>query len=80
MEAPLNTVRRSVAWSSPICWLGKILAYFPNNANGDATPACVAKGPDGALYIGTLALVNSIVFSPSAKIFRVDPSQTDPPI
>jgi hypothetical protein len=27
--------------------------------------------------IGTLALVDSIVFGPSAKVFRVDPSQTD---
>ena len=56
----------------------EILAYFPNNAIADATPTCVAKGPDGALYIGTLALVDSIVFGPSAKVFRVDPSQTDP--
>jgi len=56
----------------------QILAYFPNNAIADATPTCVAKGPDGALYIGTLALVDSIVFGPSAKVFRVDPSQTDP--
>lgn len=56
----------------------EILAYFPNNIIADATPTCVDKGPDGALYIGTLALVDSIVFGGSAKVFRVDPSQTDP--
>ena len=31
----------------------EILAYFPNNAIADATPTCIAQGPDGALYIGT---------------------------
>jgi len=55
-----------------------ILAYFPNNVIADATPTCITRGPDGALYIGTLALVDSIVFGPSAKVFRVDPAQTDP--
>jgi hypothetical protein len=55
-----------------------ILAFFPNNAIADSTPTCVAQGPDGALYIGTLALVDSIVFGPSAKVYRVDPSETNP--
>src|SRR5216683_2714131 len=48
------------------------------NAIADATPTCIAQGPDGALYIGTLALVDSIVFGPSAIVYRVDPSQDDP--
>ncbi len=56
----------------------EILAYFPNNTIADATPTCVAQGPDGALYIGTLALVDSLVFGPSAKVYRVGPSHTDP--
>ena len=55
-----------------------ILAYFPNNAIADATPTCIAQGPDGALYIGTLALVDSLVFGPSAKVYRVVPSETNP--
>ena len=55
----------------------EILAFFPNNAIADATPTCIAQGPDGALYIGTLALVDSIVFGPSAIVYRVDPSQAD---
>jgi glucose/arabinose dehydrogenase len=56
----------------------EILAYFPNNAIADATPTCIARGPDGALYIGTLALVDSIFSGPSAIVYRVDPSQADP--
>ncbi len=56
----------------------QILAYFPNNAIRDSTPTCVAKGPDGALYVGTLALVDSIVLGPSAIVYRVDPAATDP--
>jgi glucose/arabinose dehydrogenase len=56
----------------------EILAFFPNNTIADATPTCIAQGPDGALYIGTLALVDSIVFGPSAIVYRVDPSQADP--
>ncbi len=51
-----------------------ILAYFENNITADSTPTCVAKGPDGALYIGTLSLVDSFVFGPSAKVYRVDPA------
>jgi hypothetical protein len=54
-----------------------VLAYFPNTTLRDAIPTCVAKGPDGALYIGTLALVDSIVLGPSAKVYRVDPSQAN---
>lgn len=52
----------------------KILAYFENNITSDSTPTCVAQGPDGALYVGTLSLVDSLVFGPSAKIYRIDPS------
>lgn len=56
----------------------QILAYFPENALADSTPTCIAQGPDGALYVGTLALVDSIVFGPSAKVYRVDPKEADP--
>jgi glucose/arabinose dehydrogenase len=56
----------------------EILAFFPNNKIADATPTCIAQGPDGALYIGTLALVDSLVFGPSAIVYRVDPSQANP--
>ena len=56
----------------------EILAFFPNHAIADATPTCVARGPGGALYIGTLAPVDSITFGPSAKVYRVDPTAADP--
>jgi glucose/arabinose dehydrogenase len=55
-----------------------ILAYFPDNAIRDSTPTCVAQGPDGALYVGTLALVDSINLGPSAIVYRVDPTKANP--
>ena len=55
-----------------------ILAYFPDNAIRDSTPTCIATGPDGALYVGTLALLDSIVLGPSAIVYRVDPSAANP--
>jgi hypothetical protein len=54
-----------------------ILAYFPNEVIRDAIPTCVRQGPDGALYVGTLAFVDSAVLGPSAKVYRVDPSQAN---
>jgi sugar lactone lactonase YvrE len=71
------------AGTNTLDWVGRdgrirILAYLPNNAIADATPTCVTSGPDGALYIGTLALRDSFASGPSAKVYRVDPSQTDP--
>ena len=53
------------------------LAYFPDEIIRDAIPTCVAQGPDGALYVGTLALVDSF-FSPSAKVWRIDPATVNP--
>ena len=55
----------------------RVLAYFPNEIIRDAIPTCVTQGPDGALYIGTLALVDSIQLGPSAKVYRVDPTQAN---
>ena len=54
-----------------------VLAYFPNTTLRDAIPTCVAKGPDGALYIGTLALADSVFLGPSAKVYRVDPKHVN---
>jgi hypothetical protein len=55
----------------------RVLAYFPNEAIRDAIPTCVAQGPDGALYVGTLALVESFVIGPSAKVYRVEPEHAN---
>jgi hypothetical protein len=61
----------------------RVLAYFPNYADiggiRDAVPTCVAQGPDGALYIGTLALVERFQLgSGQALVYRVDPAETNP--
>jgi len=56
----------------------QILAFFPNNVIADSTPTCIAQGPDGALYIGILALRDSIALGPSAKVYRVDPAAANP--
>jgi hypothetical protein len=55
----------------------KILAFFPNTPLADAVPTGIDQGPDGALYIGTLALVDCVVNGPAAKIYRVDPSHAN---
>jgi len=52
-----------------------ILAYFENTPLSDAVPTTIAQGPDGALYIGTLALADSQVNGPSAKIYRLELSE-----
>ena len=62
-----------------------ILAYIPNETpadglpNRDATPTCVAQGPDGALYVGTLDLVRNLV-DPNqgwANVWRIDPKANE---
>jgi hypothetical protein len=55
----------------------RILAFFPNEAISDAVPTCACEGPDGALYVGTLALVDSVVSGPSAKVYRLNPAQAN---
>lgn len=61
----------------------QVLAYFPNYADigglRDAVPTCVAEGPDGALYVGTLALEERFALpAGQARVYRVDPAETDP--
>jgi hypothetical protein len=56
-----------------------ILAYFPLNELADATPTCACQGPDGFLYIGTLALVDSLFLGPQAKVYRLDPADANIP-
>jgi hypothetical protein len=38
----------------------QVLAFFPNTPLSDAVPTGLDRGPDGALYIGTLALVDRL--------------------
>jgi hypothetical protein len=57
----------------------RVLAFFPNNVLADATPTCACQGPDGLLYIGTLALVDSLFLGPSAKVYQLDPANANLP-
>src|SRR6266498_816331 len=56
-----------------------VLAFFPNNQLADATPTCACQGPDGFLYVGTLALVDSLVNGPSAQVYRLNPADANLP-
>ncbi len=48
----------------------RVLSYIPNPGVSDAVPTCLAQGPDGALYVGTLA----IEAGPGAgSVYRIDP-------
>jgi hypothetical protein len=55
----------------------RVLAFFPNETFADSTPTCACQGPDGLLYIGTLALVDSFFLGPSAKVYRLDPAEAN---
>ncbi|HET7398441.1 MAG TPA: ScyD/ScyE family protein [Intrasporangium sp.] len=55
----------------------RVIAYIPNDPVRDSTPTCVAEGPDGMLYVGTLDLVFNL-FVPGgpnrSSVWRVDPN------
>jgi hypothetical protein len=57
----------------------RVIAFIPNDPVRDSTPTCVAQGPDGALYVGTLDLVaNLFVFGPGqSHVYRVDPNTSE---
>lgn len=59
-------------------------AYIPNETAPpfrDATPTCIAMGPDGYLYVGTLDLVANAVFPGTgglSHVYRVNPDASFP--
>jgi hypothetical protein len=59
----------------------RIIAYIPNETSGalrDATPTCIALGPDGMLYVGALDLLSNFAAgSGQSNVWRVDPNSTD---
>lgn len=63
----------------------RVVSYIPNETEPpfrDATPTCIAEGPDGMLYVATLNLVAN-VFVPGAtggksNVWRVDPNAKYP--
>ena len=61
----------------------RIIAYIPNETAApfrDATPTCIAQGPDGMLYVATLHFVaNLFVFgSGQSDVWRVNPNANFP--
>lgn len=62
-----------------------VISYIPNEPAQpgfeqprDATPTCIAQGPDGMLYVGTLDLVRSFTLGNGhSDVWRVDPNSTD---
>jgi hypothetical protein len=63
----------------------RVIAYIPNETAPplrDATPTCIAQGPDGMLYVATLHFVaNLFVFgSGQSDVWRVDPNANYPTV
>lgn len=61
----------------------RIIAYIPNETGvpfRDATPTCIAQGPDGYLYVGTLHFVSNLfVFGGDrSDVWRINPDASYP--
>jgi hypothetical protein len=63
----------------------RIIAYIPNENFGafrDSTPTCIAQGPDGFLYVGTLDFFSNLFVPPGlggfSSVWRVDPNANYP--
>ncbi len=59
----------------------RIVSYIPNESGPpfrDATPTCIAQGPDGFLYVGTLHFVKNLLVPPGtgglSDVWRVNPN------
>jgi hypothetical protein len=63
----------------------RVIAYIPNETKvpfRDATPTCIAEGPDGMLYVATLNFVaNLFVYgSGQSNVWRVNPNANFPTV
>jgi glucose/arabinose dehydrogenase len=65
----------------------RIVAYLPNEDFGafrDSTPTCIARGPDGYLYVGTLDFVTNLFVPPGlggfSRVWRVNPDADYPTV
>jgi hypothetical protein len=63
----------------------RVVSYIPNENFGafrDATPTCVAQGPDGYLHVGTLDFVSNLYVPPGtvglSSVWRLDPNANYP--
>jgi hypothetical protein len=63
--------------------VARVVSYIPNETAApfrDATPTCIAQGPDGMLYVATLDLVANFM-SPTggkANVWQVNPNASYP--
>ena len=60
----------------------RIIAYIPTETAEpfhDQTPTCVAQGPDGFLYVGTLDLVANFEAPGRSSVYRINPNATFDP-
>ncbi len=59
----------------------RVVSYIPNETapgTRDATPTCMALGPDGMLYVGALDLgVNFALKGHQSHVWRVNPNSTN---
>jgi hypothetical protein len=71
-DAASNTVSEVLAGGR-----SRVISYIPNEAAGaerDATPTCIALGPDGDLYVGALDLLSNFAAGGGrSNVWRVDP-------
>ncbi|HWU23505.1 MAG TPA: ScyD/ScyE family protein [Nocardioides sp.] len=65
----------------------RVVAYLPNEDFGafrDSTPTCIAQGPDGYLYVGTLDFVSNLFVPPGtgglSNVWRIDPNGNYPTV
>lgn len=65
----------------------RVVAYIPNEDFGafrDATPTCIAQGPDGYLYVGALDFVSNLFVPPGTGgrsiVWRVNPNASYPAV
>jgi hypothetical protein len=61
----------------------RVIAYIPNETAPpfrDATPTCIAQGPDGMLYVATLHLLDLFALGQTgrADVWRVNPNANYP--
>lgn len=59
----------------------RVIAYLPNETAPpfrDATPTCIAQGPDGMLYVATLHLVANFISPGRSDVWRVNPNANYP--
>lgn len=80
VDAGANTVSEVLANGAV-----RVVAYIPNETTPpfrDATPTCIAQGPDGMLYVATLRLFANLFFygSGQSDVWRIDPDASYPTI